>query len=110
MPGIVCTWCGAGIDPDDGFRLYEAAGERRAAFCRLEHLIPWSIQGPHWEAGPVEEPSGIDDDALTCAQCGEPLGEVHLLLVRHRGEHRIRDDFCSLDHTVEWAKAGGRWQ
>jgi len=98
------------IDPDDGFRLYEAAGERRAAFCRLEHVIPWSIQGPHWEPGKVEEPAGVDDGPLTCSHCGEPLGEVHLLLVRHRGPHRVRDDFCSADHLIEWAKAGGRWQ
>ena len=40
-----CTWCGAEVEADDGFRAYEPAGERRAAFCRLEHLIPWSIQG-----------------------------------------------------------------
>lgn len=98
------------IDPDDGFRLYEAAGERRAAFCRLEHVIPWSIQGPHWEPGKVEEPAGVDDGPLPCSHCGEPLGEVHLLLVRHRGPHRVRDDFCSVDHLIEWAKAGGRWQ
>ena len=31
------------------------------------------------------------------------------MLVRHRGEHRIADDFCSADHMLEWAKAGGRW-
>jgi hypothetical protein len=33
-----------------------------------------------------------------------------VLLVRHRGEHRIPDAFCSLDHAAEWAKAGGRWR
>jgi hypothetical protein len=38
------------------------------------------------------------------------LGDVHVLLVRHRGENRIPDDFCSVDHLLEWAKAGGRWQ
>ena len=37
-------------------------------------------------------------------------GDVHVLLVRHRGENRIPDDFCSVDHLLEWAKAGGRWQ
>ena len=36
-------------------------------------------------------------------------GEVHVLLVRRRGEARIPDDFCSVDHLLEWAKAGGRW-
>jgi hypothetical protein len=105
-----CSWCGEEVESDDGFRAYEPAGERRAAFCRLEHIIPWAIQGPHWEAGGVVEPSTIDKDALTCSHCGQALGDVHILLVRHRGEHRVPDDFCQLDHMVEWAKAGGRWQ
>jgi hypothetical protein len=34
---------------------------------------------------------------------------VRVVLVRHRGEHRIPDAFCSPDHMSEWAKAGGRW-
>jgi hypothetical protein len=29
--------------------------------------------------------------------------------VRHRGEHRIPDGFCSVDHLLAWAKAGGRY-
>jgi hypothetical protein len=33
-----------------------------------------------------------------------------VLLVRHRGEHRVGDAFCSADHLGEWAKRGGRWQ
>jgi hypothetical protein len=110
MPENSCTWCGAEVERDDGFRLYEPAGERRAAFCRLEHVIPWAIQGPHWEAGEVAEPRSIDEGPLSCAQCGKALSEVHILLVRHRGEHRVPDDFCSIEHLVEWAKAGGRWQ
>ncbi len=105
-----CSWCGEAIEPDDGFRAYEPAGERRAAFCRLEHIVPWAIQGPHWEAGEVAEPPAIDVDAVTCSHCGEQLRDVHILLVRHRGEHRVPDDFCDVDHLVEWAKAGGRWQ
>jgi len=32
-----------------------------------------------------------------------------LLLVRRRGEHRIGDAFCSVEHLGDWAKAGGRW-
>jgi hypothetical protein len=105
-----CTWCGVAIERDDGFRLYEAAGERRAAFCRLEHVIPWAIQGAHWEAGAVQEPPEIDSGDLRCSHCGRELDEVHVLLVRHRGENRIPDDFCSVDHLSEWAKAGGRWR
>jgi hypothetical protein len=95
---------------DDGFRLYEPAGDRRAAFCRLEHIVPWTIQGAHWEAGEMTEPASIDQGPMSCSRCGAALGEVHVLLVRHRGEHRVPDGFCSVDHLVEWAKAGGRWQ
>jgi hypothetical protein len=105
-----CTWCGQAVDVDDGFRLYEPAGERRAAFCRLEHVVPWAMQGAHWEVGEITEPASIDKGPISCAQCGKELAEVHVLLVRHRGEHRIPDGFCSVDHLLGWAKAGGRWQ
>jgi hypothetical protein len=105
-----CTWCGADVEPDDGFRAYEPAGERRAVFCRLEHIIPWEIQDAHWEAGPLTEPPGFDEGPLRCSHCNAELGEVHVLLVRHRGEHRIADAFCSTGHMAAWAKAGGRWQ
>jgi hypothetical protein len=105
-----CTWCGTGVESDDGLRLYEPAGERRAVFCRLEHVVPWAIRGAHWEPGRLTERPSIDDDPITCSHCGAELGEVHVLLVRHRGEHRVPDDFCSVDHLAEWAKAGGRWQ
>jgi hypothetical protein len=106
----VCTWCGTSVESDDGFRLYEPAGDRRATFCRLEHIVPWAIQGPHWEAGELDEPRPVEGAGRTCAHCGRELGDVHVLLVRHRGENRIPDDFCSVDHLLEWAKAGGRWQ
>jgi hypothetical protein len=36
------------------------------------------------------------------------IAEVHVVLVRHRGEHRIPDGFCDVKHLA--AKAGGRWQ
>jgi hypothetical protein len=104
-----CTWCGSAVDADDGFRAYEPAGERRAAFCRLEHVVPWAIQGAHWEAGTAPEAERGDHPAV-CSQCGEELGDVHVLLVRHRGEHRVPDAFCGVDHLTDWAKAGGRWQ
>jgi hypothetical protein len=38
------------------------------------------------------------------------VDDLHLLLLRHRGEARVADDFCSVDHLLEWAKAGGRWR
>jgi hypothetical protein len=109
-PAERCSWCGTQVDRDDGFRLEEQPGERHAIFCRLEHVVPWSIQGPHWEAGAVGQPADVNGGVDACAQCDEPLGDVHVLLVRHRGEHRIPDAFCSVGHLSEWAKAGGRWR
>jgi hypothetical protein len=104
-----CTWCGRGIEPGDGWRAEEIPGTRRAAFCRLEHIVPWAIQGARWEAGELEGPGGLADDLEACAHCGAVLGDVHVVLVRHRGEHRIPDAFCSADHLADWAKSGGRW-
>jgi hypothetical protein len=105
-----CSWCGDAIEATDGWRAQEVPGARRAAFCRLEHVVPWSIQGAHWDPGEIEEPRGVIGDPGECAHCGAALGDVHVLLVRHRGEHRISDAFCSADHMAEWAKAGGRWR
>jgi hypothetical protein len=105
-----CSWCGEAVERDDGYRVAEAPGERRAVFCRLEHVVPWFIQGPTWDAGLPEEPSGLTGSIEECAQCGEPLGDVHVVLVRHRGEHRVPDAFCSAEHLAEWAKSGGRWR
>jgi hypothetical protein len=105
-----CSWCGDAIERDDGWRAQEVPGARRAAFCRLEHVVPWSIQGPHWDAGEIEEPPGLVDDIAGCAHCGAALGDVYVAMVRHRGEHRIPDAFCSAEHMAEWAKAGGRWR
>ena len=104
-----CSWCGRHVEPEDGYRLAELPGERRAAFCRLEHVVPWSIQGTHWEAGSVEEPRDVTAGVHECARCGAELGDVRVVLVRHRGEHRIPDGFCSVEHLAEWAKSGGRW-
>jgi hypothetical protein len=105
-----CTWCGIRVDPDDGYRLGEPAGERRAVFCRLEHVVPWVLQGAHWEPGAIGDPGGLAATLTACACCGEAVPDTYLLLVRHRGEHRIPDAFCSADHLAEWAKAGGRWR
>ncbi len=104
-----CAWCGEGVERGDGYRLAEPAGERRAAFCRLEHVVPWAIQGPHWEAGEIEEPSGVDESLEHCSDCGETLTDTRVVLIRHRGEHRIPDTFCSVDHLRAWASGGGRF-
>ena len=105
-----CSWCGVEVGTDEGFRASEPEGERKAAFCRLEHVVPWAIQGGHWEAGALAEPPEVDAGPLRCSHCDAELGEVHVLLVRHRGDHRVADAFCSVEHMSEWAKAGGRWQ
>jgi hypothetical protein len=58
----------------------------------------------------MSEPATLDEGARECSHCGAELPEAHVLLVRHRGEHRVADAFCSVDHMNEWAKAGGRWR
>jgi len=99
------------VEADDGYRAYELAGERRAVFCRLEHVVPWALGDAHWDAGPpTSEPPGFEPGESTCSHCGGELGDVQALLVHHRGEGRITDAFCSVDHMEAWAKAGGRWQ
>lgn len=103
-----CSWCGTPVDADDGLRAAEPAGERRATFCRLEHVVPWVIQGARWEPGSI-----VEGDAVglgVCAHCGDDLPDTRVLLVRHRGEHRIADALCGVDHLLEWAKRGGRWR
>jgi ribosomal protein L24E len=100
-----CSWCGADVEPDDGYRAYEPAGSRQAVFCRLEHVVPWAIRGAWWEAG---EP--VDDPRLSaCSFCGDALDDAHVLLVRTRGEHHVPDGFCTVEHLLAWAKAGGRY-
>jgi hypothetical protein len=105
-----CSWCGTDVGPGDGYRAAEPAGSRRATFCRLEHVVPWVIQGPHWEAGELDDPTPTSAPELErCAHCGEPLDDRRVLLVRRRGEHRIPDAFCSVAHLRAWAAGGGRW-
>ena len=104
-----CSWCGEPIGPGDGYRLGERAGERRAAFCRLEHVVPWAIQGAHWDAGTIEEPE--DQRVIArCAVCDQELDDSRLVLVRHRGDYRVADAFCGVEHLKQWAQAGGRWR
>jgi hypothetical protein len=105
-----CSWCGRPVEAGDGWRVGEMPGARRATFCRLEHVVPWEIQGARWDAGELEEPAVRDAELDACAQCGEPLGDVRVLAVRRRGPHRIPDAFCSAGHLAEWAKSGGRWR
>jgi hypothetical protein len=110
MSTVQCSWCGVDIGPEEGFRAAEPEGERKAAFCRLEHVVPWAIQGAYWEPGTILSAGDPDDGLGRCAQCCGPLGGRRVLLVRHRGEHRIGDAFCGVEHLLSWAKAGGRWR
>ena len=102
-----CAWCGTAVAAGEGFRAYEPAGARKATFCRLEHIVPWAIRGAFWE--PDGEPPAAEI-APECAHCRAPLGDAPVLLLRERGEHRVGDGFCSVEHLLEWAKAGGRYR
>ena len=86
----------------------EDPGARSAVFCRLEHVVPWAMQGARWEAGDPDAPP-VEESLDTCALCETPLTDVRVTMVRHRGEHRIPDAFCSADHMAKWANAGGRY-
>lgn len=104
-----CSWCGVTVEPADGFRVYAPAGERRVVFCRLEHVVAWALRDAHWEASEPDEVTEVDEAVTHCAWCEAGLTDTHVLLVRARGDHRIPDGFCGVDHLLEWAKAGGRW-
>ncbi|HVW16700.1 MAG TPA: hypothetical protein VHB30_00485 [Solirubrobacteraceae bacterium] len=104
-----CNWCDAPVGRDEGFRASRPGVGERAVFCRLEHVVPWLLRGASWEAGSGLEPGDDDAGLGRCALCGERLGEERVLLVRHRGAHRIADGFCGTEHMLTWAKSGGRW-
>jgi hypothetical protein len=72
------------VSPGDGFRAEEHPGARVATFCRLEHVVPWAMRRADWQGG--------------------------VSVTRHRGEHRIHDEFASVGDFADWAKAGGRWR
>jgi len=102
---IHCSWCGREVDPADSWVLADPAQRRVAVFCRLEHVVPWSIRGPRWTGGTPQAPGRPS----ACARCGAPLGPDALLLVRRRAGHELAEGFCGLEHVVAWAKAGGPW-
>ena len=59
-------------------RLRARAARGARVFCRLEHVVPWAIQGAHWEAGAV-------DRAAPSSTTGGPL-----LALRGRARRRPR--------------------
>jgi hypothetical protein len=103
-----CSWCGAPVAAGEGYRLLEAPGERRAAFCRLEHVVPWGLRGAHWEPTTGDQPP--DDGPESCSECGAALTDVRVTLVHYRGERVIVDAFCGVEHACAWAKSGGRYR
>jgi hypothetical protein len=107
---MLCTWCGEDVGDDEGFRATEPVADLRAVFCRLEHIVPWAMQGAHWDIGTFLAGDDRDDGLGQCAQCGIAVGDTRVMLVRHRGAHRIADVFCTTEHLHTWARAGGRWQ
>lgn len=110
MSALDCSWCGTPVGPDAGLRVAEPELLRGAAFCRLEHIVPWGEAGAEFGLTDVLEDDEDDGEGLgRCAQCAEPLRPGRVLLVRHQGPLRIADAFCGIDHLVDWAKAGGRF-
>jgi hypothetical protein len=95
-----------GLERDRCLRL-TGPGARAAAFCRLEHIVPWVLRGARWEI--AERANPADPGPERCSHCGATLTDAGLLLVRHRGDHRVRDGFCSPEHLRAWAAKGGRW-
>ena len=110
MDGARCSWCGETVERGDGFHASEPEGDRRATFCRLEHVVPWALQGARWEPGSPPEPVPVKPGLGRCAECDRPVADRRVVIVRHRGEHRIPDAFCGVEHLLGWAKAGGRWR
>ena len=104
-----CTWCATTVEADEGFRIADPQNERSAVFCRLEHVVPWGIRGAIWVDGLPPAPDDSAETIGSCARCGIQLSGDRVVIVRHRGRHRIADGFCSLEHLLAWAKAGGRY-
>lgn len=115
MTRETCNWCGADVDADRGFRVYAPAQGQRAAFCRLEHIVPWAMRGarrrggPAWTASPWPPAAAAADGPAVCSHCGEPLTGAHIVLVHHRDAERIVDRFRDVEHMRAWALRGGRW-
>jgi hypothetical protein len=108
MSGDVCSWCGVDVGPNDGFRRPSRWASAALSSAGSSTSSRGSIQGAHWDAGTILQPGDPDDGLGRCAHCGGALDDRRVLLVRHRGEHRIADAFCGVDHLLAWAKAGGR--
>ena len=76
MSAVQCSWCGTEVRSDEVFRAAEPEGERKAVFCRLEHIVPWAIQGAHWEPGTVLRPGDSREGLGRCVRCGKRLEDT----------------------------------
>lgn len=110
MSEVACSACGAMVAADEGFRLSEPEAGRHAAFCRLQHVARWADGVAPWRAGAELDDDEEGDGLGRCAHCGDGLAYGRVLLIRHRGDFRIADAFCGVEHLAEWARAGGRWR
>jgi len=102
-----CDWCGVRLTEEDGYRLLRPARDMGAAFCRLEHVVPWLIKKNDWHIwNGMEVPENAEPHGAWPVD--EP-GDGEFYLVRHRGTHRIADGFPDRESLLKWAAAGGRY-
>ena len=103
---LVVSWCGRS-SPTTASAPTSPPASGAPIFCRLEHVVPWAIQGAHWEAGALAEPPALERGRRAAAPTAAPSSATSACsLVRHRGEHRIADDFCSVDHLLRMGEGG----
>ena len=107
-----CTWCGTEVET--GRRLPRLrAGGRAPRRCSAGSSTSSPGRSPTLTGRRVRPPPSrptLPATSPICSHCGAELADTQVLLVRHRGEARITDAFCSVDHMEAWAKAGGRFQ
>lgn len=107
-PRLKCDWCGVYLDDESAIRLLWPDRSLGAAFCRLEHVVPWIMTKNDWHIWEgVETP---EEAAPSCAQSGIDLEEGAIYLVRERDGIRIADGFAGPEELLAWAKAGGRYR
>ena len=87
---------------DEGFRAAEPEGERRAVVLppRARRAVghPGRALGARARSSRPASPTTASGAARTAAARSATR---RVLLVRHRGEHRIADAFCGVDHLLD---------
>ena len=106
-----CTWCGTAVPEDDGFRVAEPEEQRKAVFCRLEHVVPWIIQGAGLGVRRTSSPPASPTTPSAAARCAATRSASSASSwSATAASHRIGDAFCRLEHLEDWAKGGGRYK